>query len=318
MRILLALDGSPSSIQARDLVAGLRWPPRTAIRLATAYEVPIDWSGGLGAGMAWVGDAEDAVRDELTAELKQLAEPLAGHDWQVDWQVLKGRSATAIIDAARDFGADLIALGSRGRGPLTSMLLGSVSAEVVDHAACSVLVARGDHVSRLLIATDGSDVARTIPELLGAWGVFGGVAAEALSVAPLPERTVELLADVYSPGTYRFTEDDRQKLLDRHRGFAEQLAQGLAEQHIPATSSMVGGNAAHEIIDAARRRGADLIVTGTRGLQGLERVILGSVARNVLLHAPCSVMVLRGTSTAPLAAGKQSNSADVSPPKVAV
>ena len=317
MRILLALDGSPSSIQARDLVATLRWPPGTAIRLATAYEVPIDWTGGLGAGMAWVGDAEDALRDELTAELGRLAEPLAGHDWQVDWQVVKDRPATAIIEAAHDFEADLIALGSRGRGPLTSMLLGSVSAEVVDHAACSVLVARGEHVSRLLIATDGSDAARGIPDLLGAWGVFLGLAAEALSVAPLPERTYELLADVYTLGKYRFT-DDRQELLDRHRGFAEQLAQQLAEHHIPATSSVVAGDAAHEIIDAAGRRGADLIVTGTRGLHGVERVILGSVARNVLLHAPCSVMVLRGTTTARRAAGDQSHSADVSVPKVAV
>ena len=317
MRILLALDGSPSSIQARDLVAGLPWPPGTAIRLATAYEVPIDWTGGVGAGMPWVGDAEDAIRDELTGELGRLAEPLAGHDWQVDWQIVRGRPATAIIEAARDFEADLIALGSRGRGPLTSMLLGSVSAEVVDHAACSVMVARGEYVSRLLIATDGSDVARAIADLLGAWGVFGGLTAEALSVAPLPERTVELLAGAYTMGTFRFTDGDRQELLDRHRGFAEQLANQLAEQHIPATSSVVAGDAAHEIIDAARRRGADLIVTGTRGLHGVERLILGSVARNVLFHAPCSVMVLRGLTTAPGAAGGKSHSSRVSPAKAA-
>jgi nucleotide-binding universal stress UspA family protein len=169
----------------------------------------------------------------------------------------------------------------------------------------------------LLIATDGSDAARAIPHLLAAWGVFRGLAAEALSVAPLPERTYELLADVQSMGTHRFT-DDRQELLDRHRRFADQLAQELAEHHIPATSSVVAGDAAHEIIDAARRRGVDLIVTGTRGLHGLERVILGSVARNVLLHAPCSVMVLRGIPTARRAADKLSHSADVSAPKAAV
>jgi len=317
MRILLALDGSPSSIQARDLVAALRWPSGTVIRLATSYELPIDWTGGLGAGMGWVGDAEEALRDELTAELKQLAEPLAGHDWEVDWQVLNDRPATAIIEAARDFEADLIALGSRGHGALTSMLLGSVSAEVVDHAACSVLVARSDHVSRLTIATDGSDAARAIPDLLGAWGVFRGLAAEALSVAALPERTFELLADVYTLGQYRFA-DDRQSLLDRHRRFADQLAQDLAEHHIPATSTVVAGDAAHEIIEAARRHEADLIVTGTRGLHGLERVILGSVARNVVFHAPCSVIVIRGISTAPGAGAKQSNSTAASAPNVAV
>lgn len=315
MRILIALDGSPSSIEARDLIAGLPLPPRTAIRLATAYEVPIDWSGGVGggvgAGMPWVGDAENAMRDDLTEELRRLAEPLSGHAWQVDWHAVKGRPATAIINAANEFEADLIAVGSRGRGPLASMLLGSVSAEIADHADCSVMVARGAHVSRLLVATDGSDNARSIPNVLGGWGVFQGLPAEALSVARPPERTPELLADVYAGGAHRLT-DDGKELLDRHRRFAEQLAEHLAEQHIPTTPTVTTGDAAHEIIDAARRRGADLIVTGTRSLHGLERVVLGSVSRNVLLHAPCSVVVLRGINTTRRATDKRGHSADVS------
>ena len=316
MRILLALDGSDSSIQARDLVAGLPWPEGTAIHLVTAYEVPIDWTSGAGAGMAWVGDVEDALRDEAAAELERLAAPLAGRGWQVERQVIRGRPAGAIIDAAHTLEADLIAIGSRGRGPLTSMLLGSVSAEVVDHASRSVLVARGERVSRLLVATDGSDVARAIPDLLGTWGVFRGVAAEAFSVAPSPERTFELVADLYTLGNYDFAED-RQRLLDRHRQFAEHMAQRLAELGIPATSTVLAGDAAHEIIAAARRRGVDLIVTGTRGLHGVERVILGSVARNVLLHAPCSVLIVRNSIPAPGLVGAQAEAIPQSAPPAA-
>jgi nucleotide-binding universal stress UspA family protein len=316
MRILMALDGSDSSIQARDLVAGLPWPDGTAIHLVTAYQAPIDWSGGPGAGMPWVGDAEDALRDELAAELERLAEPLTKHAWEVERRVIEGRPATAIIDAARDFGTDLIAIGSRGRGPLTSMLLGSVSAEVVDQASCSVLVARGERVSRLLVATDGSDVARAIPDLLSTWGVFRGVAAEAFSVAPPPERTFELVADVYTLGRYDFTED-RQQLLDRHRRFAEEMAERLDERGIPATSTVLAGDAAHEIIAAARRRGVDLIVTGTRGLHGVERVILGSVARNVLLHASCSVLVVRNSIPAPGLVGDAATAVTQSAPAAA-
>ncbi|MEO6059363.1 MAG: universal stress protein [Candidatus Limnocylindria bacterium] len=52
--------------------------------------------------------------------------------------------------------------------------------------------------------------------------------------------------------------------------------------------------------DAARRPGdsrrSDLIVTGSRGLGGLARILLGSVARNVAVHAPCSVLVVRGSA----------------------
>lgn len=53
------------------------------------------------------------------------------------------------------------------------------------------------------------------------------------------------------------------------------------------------GNAAQEIIAAASDARADFIVIGSRGRTGLERLLLGSVARNVLFHAPCSVLVVR-------------------------
>jgi nucleotide-binding universal stress UspA family protein len=297
MRILLALDGSESSIRARDLVAGLPWPKGTAFCAMSAYELPIDWTGAVGTPMPWVADAEDAMRDELNAELEGLEEPLAGRGWQLERQVVKGRPATAILDAARRFEADLIVLGSRGRGPLTTMLLGSVSAEVIDEAGCSVLVARGSRASQVLVATDGSDVARAIPDDLSALGAFRGAAVEAISVAPLPDRSFDLLGEVYTLGTHR-SDDDRQSRLDRHRHIAEEMAQRLTERGIVATASVLAGDPAHEIIAAADRRGADLIVTGTRGLHGVKRVILGGVARNVLLHASCSVLVVRSSSPA--------------------
>jgi nucleotide-binding universal stress UspA family protein len=69
---------------------------------------------------------------------------------------------------------------------------------------------------------------------------------------------------------------------------------------------VLAGDAAHEIIAAARRRGMDLVVTGTRGLRGV-RVILGSVARNVLLHAPCSVLVVRNSIRAASLVGNQAD-----------
>ena len=49
MRVLLALDGSESSINARDLVAGVPWPTGTAISVVSAYELPIDWTGAVGS-----------------------------------------------------------------------------------------------------------------------------------------------------------------------------------------------------------------------------------------------------------------------------
>ena len=53
------------------------------------------------------------------------------------------------------------------------------------------------------------------------------------------------------------------------------------------------GDPAHEIIEAASNMGCDLIVMGSRGLTGLDRIFLGSVARNVLQHTRASVLIVR-------------------------
>ena len=61
----------------------------------------------------------------------------------VTTRLIEGRAASVIVDTAREIGAELIILGARGHGAIEGALLGSVSAEVVDQAACAVLVARG-------------------------------------------------------------------------------------------------------------------------------------------------------------------------------
>jgi nucleotide-binding universal stress UspA family protein len=177
------------------------------------------------------------------------------------------------------------------------MLLGSVSAEIVERATCAVLVARSDHVSRLLIATDGSASAKAIPDVLASWNVFRGVPGEVISVAPEPQATYELLAEIYTLGSIEFGAD-REEILRRHRDHANQAAHRLGDVGIRSTSNVAVGDAAHKIVEAAGNTGADLIVLGSRGLRGLKRVLLGSVARNVVFHAPTSVLVVRAVTVA--------------------
>ena len=186
MRILLAIDGSPSSIQARDLVASLSMPGGSSVTMLTAYDIPVGWFGDpLTPGEAPLAEADEAVRREADAALIRLAEPFLGRDLSVDRRVVRGRASGVIVEAARDLAADLIVLGSRGHGPIASMLLGSVSAEVVDRAGCSVLVARRPNVARLMVATDGSPCADLIPDEMATWGAFEGLPAIAVSVAPV-------------------------------------------------------------------------------------------------------------------------------------
>ena len=297
MKILLALDGSAPSMVARDLVAGLPWPEGTLVQLLAAYQVPADWTAGVGSSMDWIGDVEDAERDRLTEELEVLAGPLVENGLTVERHVLRGRAANVVTDFAAEAECDLIVTGSRGRGQLGSMLLGSVAAEIADHAPCPVLVARGSGVSRLLVATDGSRNANQVPDLLEAWGAFRDISADAVAVSIPDSPAFELMVGLYTLGDERLA-NKRRELRGQYQADAEAMARRLTEIGTPATPHLRAGDPAHEILLAADQLRSDLIVTGSRGLGGLERLLLGSVARKVLIHARCSVLILR-TAAAP-------------------
>jgi nucleotide-binding universal stress UspA family protein len=112
MRILLAIDGSPSSIKARDLIAGLPWPPDTVIDLLAAYQAPVDWTTGMASRAAVAGDAAEAVLKKLGEQLRELGEPLSARGWVVEPRVIRERPATAIVAAATEFDADLVVVAT--------------------------------------------------------------------------------------------------------------------------------------------------------------------------------------------------------------
>jgi nucleotide-binding universal stress UspA family protein len=304
MRVVLALDGSASSLVARDLAVGLSWPAETTVHVVAAYQVPIDWTGGVGSTMDWVGDVEDAIRDRVVDELRTHAAPLIDRGLNVEQHAARGRAADTIAEVATRIGADLIITGSRGRSQLAAMLLGSVATEVATHAPCPVLVARRATASRLLVATDGSALANAIPKLLARWGIFRGSHADVVAVSVPDGPAFELMVNLYTLGDDRLTglRDETAKKVQRD---AAAMATSMAGIGMPASAHVRNGDPAHEILGAAEECASDLIVMGSRGLGTLERLLLGSVARNVLIHARCSVLTVRtpSRSTTPAAFG---------------
>jgi nucleotide-binding universal stress UspA family protein len=293
VHILVALDGSAAAQQARDLVASLSWPHGTSITLLTAIDIPAAWmTAEATTAIDWLPEAEEAMSRETEASLVGMAAPLDGRGWTIDHRVVRGRPASAVLTAADELEADLIVLGSRGHGAIASMLLGSVSAEVADQADCSVLVARAPRVSSLLVATDGSDSAVLIPEVLAGWGSFGDLPAIALSVTPVDSPAFELMVRLYTLGRMSL-EHERDELRERYGQYAAAMAASLSANGIPARADVRSGDAADEIIRAAADAHVDIIVTGSRRLRGLDRWLLGSVARNVAVHAATSVLIVR-------------------------
>ena len=98
-----------------------------------------------------------------------------------------------------------------------------------------------------------------------------------------------LIRDLDNPFGYYESASDEDVSLEP----LEAAADRLNEAGLVATTILRSGTPAEEIVAVARERGADCVVIGTRGHTGLARLILGSVARNVLHHAPCSVLVVR-------------------------
>lgn len=297
MHILLATDGSRAADQARDLVAALPWREGGRVRIVSVAPTRTDLLGG-----PWtveiLPDAdqlEDEIlrvhRDALDAAEREISS--AHSDLVIEPILFRGRAASVIVDEARAMPADLIVVGHRGHGHWESMLLGSVSSEVVDHAPCPVLVARDERLGPVVFADDGSSSARTAEAVLTSWPLFTGLPVTVLTVAGNEfQYTAALAPMLYSDAMAQYTDSIRE--LNRLAREENEKATGrLREAGFQATGLIREGDAAHEIVVAAREREAGLIVIGSRGQTGLRRLLLGSVARNVLLHAPCSVLVVR-------------------------
>jgi nucleotide-binding universal stress UspA family protein len=67
---------------------------------------------------------------------------------------------------------------------------------------------------------------------------------------------------------------------------------------------VIGGNPGEALITAAQQRSADLIVVGSHGRHGLQRLFLGSVAEHVVRNAPMPVLVVRTRESVPLASAR--------------
>lgn len=290
MRILFATDFSTSAETAYALVKAMTLPRGSEVRLVHAVEpVPTIATFAPAAMLTMSETAQDDMRSDIRAAARTLVAPGV----TADGVVRVGRAADVIIDECFSFGPDLLVVGSRGRGGLATNILGSVSAEVVDRAPCPVLIARSGSLSRIVLAEDGSGPAAAAADALTDLPIFAGADVHVVSVVDasfpllMPDPTTVRSA---LDGVRAF-EESLVALRARHASLARSRAETLALSGLHATWEQREGDAAVQLIAAARERRADCIVSGSRGHSGLRRLFLGSVARGVLLHAPCSVLI---------------------------
>jgi len=184
-------------------------------------------------------------------------------------------------------------VGARGLSTVRRMLIGSVSAEVVDHAPCPVLVARRGAIDRVLFATDGSPDAMRAAEFISGSSLFGDAEIRVVSVvdpgmpwwtglSPVDGKTsIDVYSDAVEAARHRAT------------AAADEGAALLAGDHSTAVAVPPDGDVASAIVADAKAWSADIVVVGSRSIGPLRRVLIGSISRSVLHHAPMSVLIVR-------------------------
>lgn len=294
MRVLIAYDGSPNATEAVALAESISWPNDSRIRVVTVIEPSVmAISGPLDRGASYTPELDEVITASANSMMREAVDRLGSSRRSVDGKVLRGRAASAIVDDARDFDADLVIIGSRGHGAIASLLLGSVSSEVVDHAPCPVLVARRATLTKLVLATDESTAARVAEDILVRWPIFAGTPIRVVSVAEVIHPwTTGIAPTMYKEAMDAYAADLREAKME-HERIAGDAAVRLRERGRSVEAETRTGDAAVEIVTVAAEQGADLIVLGSRGRTGLSRLLLGSVARNVVSGSTASVLIVR-------------------------
>ena len=141
---------------------------------------------------------------------------------------------------------------------------------------------------RICCPIDFSDASRAAMEVAADLAKRFGAELVLLHAYPVPGYTFPDGSVVASPKMMQERADQAERHLEEWRIEAERL---VGAPRVSAASAV--GEPAAEILEVAKRRGADLVVVGTHGRTGLEHALMGSIAERVVRRAHCPVLTVR-------------------------
>ncbi len=143
MKVLVATDGSDLSVSAAHRAFELLGPLTDVTVLAVLTEVPGDDAGGFESSTESPLQEQQSWENETTAAQEVISKTLTEvHGATVATRIEVGDAGPMIVWVAEQIGADVVVVGSHGRGALKRIVSGSVSEHVVHHSPCPVLVVR--------------------------------------------------------------------------------------------------------------------------------------------------------------------------------
>lgn len=291
MKLLLATDGSTLSAAVTQAVIAEVRREGAEIRVIHVVDTRKELSAEMAALDTEVMNAP-AQRRSAEALVEAAAERLRAEGFKTTTVVVWGDPRSQIIEVAKEWRADLIVLGSNGQTGLKGVLMGSVSDAVAHHASCSVEIVRVSSGQptlqglRILLGMDDSE--------------FSDAAANAVIGQMKPEGAEVKLMSVLDP----FTVADPKKYPDFVGAVAKLRDQAIrnllkSAEKLQAVGFNVTqalfeqGDPRDVILDCADRWRAALIVVGSHGRKGIQRLLMGSVSEAVSRYASCSVEIVR-------------------------
>jgi nucleotide-binding universal stress UspA family protein len=176
-----------------------------------------------------------------------------------------------IVNEAINHKVDIIIMGTHGQTGILRLMMGSVTARVISHAPCNVLVVPLNaqvECGHILIATDGSKYSEA-------------AAQEAISIAKRCQSSLIAVSVASSDIEIKSAEQNVKKILDVGQ-----------REGITIEGLTIIGRAYEAIVETAKQKHVDLIVVGSHGRTGVERLYMGSVAERVVGHSNVAVEIV--------------------------
>jgi nucleotide-binding universal stress UspA family protein len=284
-RIVVGLDGSGESRSA------LRWAVAEAEMWDAELDVVHAWDLPFAIipppiNLAYQADVEALERAAgalLDVEVEAVRVHAGPTPRQIEKIVVRDTASRALLETAK--GADLLVVGSRGRGGFGGLLLGSVSNQCVHHAPCPVTVVRetldSSRRARLVVGVDGS--------ACGHEALMWAIAEAAARQQPLIAVAAWSWLDQPSGFDPDFGATDVTAMAETAVARARREVSGGSDLDIEIRP--VNDLPARALVEASSD--ASLLVVGSRGLGGFRGLLLGSVSNNSVRHAHCPVVVVR-------------------------
>lgn len=236
----------------------------------------------------WARDEGQRMLDEAAAVARGEADGVAATT-----RIVPGDARPALLKAAEN--ASMLVVGGRGEGGFVGLLLGSIAHGVAGRAPGPVVVVQGplpaEPSGELVVGVDGAPESRPALEAAFAEAAARNATLRAVHCwQPIVWTTAGAVP--FSTASAATLGRDAGIDQDEARRFITEAIAAVAAAHpqVKVVEQLVEQHPVRGLVSSAEN--ADLLVVGRSGSGGFTEVLLGSVSRGVLHHAPCPVMIV--------------------------